>query len=69
MTDRDIKKAKETARPKGLVSSTHQRSSEPDPFDDDGLDELLLKSVGDVTEPRLVLRERLLNGTRTRREV
>lgn len=69
MTDRDMKKSKETARPKGLVSSTHERSSEPDPFDDDGLDELLQKSVGDLSEPRLVLRDRLLNGTRTRREV
>jgi hypothetical protein len=69
MTDRDMKKAKETARPKGLVSSIHERNSEPDPFDDDGLDELLSKTVGDLTEPRLVLRERLLNGTRTRREV
>ena len=69
MTDRDTKKAKETARPKGLVSSTHERTTAPDPFEDDGLDELLETSLGGITEPRLVLRERLLNGTRIRREV
>lgn len=91
MTDRDTKKTKETARPKGLVSSTHERSTAPDRltqeaasrlrearcallsgapvFEDDGLDELLEKSLGEIAEPRLLLRERLLNGTRIRREV
>lgn len=69
MTDRETKKGKETAKPKGLVSSLHERNAVADPFDDDELDAFLEKTVDGVDEPRLVLRERVLTGIRTRREV
>lgn len=72
MTDGEMKKGKETAKPKGLVSSLHERrlmAGATDSFDDDALDAFLEKTVGGVDEPRLVLRERLLTGPCLIREV
>lgn len=72
MTDRDAKKlkGKESPRPRGLVSQQHERGAAAiDPFDDDGLDEVLEKALGEAVEPRLVIADRYLTGTRIRREV
>lgn len=62
-------KRKETPRPRGLVSQQHERGAALDPFDDDGLDEVLEKALGDSVEPRLVIADRTISGTRIRREV
>ena len=62
-------KGKEIPRPRGLVSQQHDRGATLDPFEDDGLDEVLEKALGDTVEPRLVIADRLLTGTRIRREV
>ena len=70
MTERDAKKLKsrETPRPRGLVSQEHVRGSS-DPFDDDGLDEILEKALSGVAEPKLVITDRTIRGMRIVREV
>ena len=71
--DREIKKEKGTAKPKGLVSSQHERcfttNAAGDSFDDDELDAFLETTVDGIDEPRLVLRENLLTRSRLLREV
>ena len=69
MTDRDTKKGKELVRPRVLASALHDHRDAVDAFEDEELDELLRRSLDDATEPRLVLLDRLLTGTRVRREV
>lgn len=69
MTDRDTKKARLAGRPAILASVRHERVTAKDPFEDDGLDELLRDALDETAEPRLLLVDFLLNGTRVRREV
>jgi len=69
MTEHAKKMKSKQTQPKGLVSQQHERGAALDPFDDDGLDEVLAKALGDSVEPRLVIADRLLTGTRIRREV
>lgn len=62
-------KGKEGPRPRGLVSQQHERGLTLDPFEDDALDEMLEKALGETVEPRLVIADRFVTGTRIRREV
>ena len=58
-----------TPRARGLVSQQHERGATLDPFEDEALDEMLEKALGGTAEPRLVIADRFLTGTRIRREV